>query len=257
VPRWACLAALGIAALGCGGRHHSPEGDGDADSDGDSDADSDGDGDADADADTDADADADTCECAAGVPVGLFHACTPPLEVFCPIQTCTPSENDCAEGFTCEECAAPACCECAACVPACIHTVAAPGDTMPALLKLRSTFGIAGREAEIAVQGTPFYVGALGYSVRAGDSPDLPQTGGDTCELRVRAPAEDAGTMLPIWVSQYGFGEPWILAGFFAWLEEGDTPSCTQPGYPCERDGDCCETSDAPMSCTQGRCRRE
>ena len=197
------------------------------------------------------------CDCAARVPVGMFHACTPPLEMGCAIQTCTPGGDECPAGDTCVECAAAACCECAACVPACIHTEASPGGALPALLKLRSVYGAAGQPAELVVEGAPFYVGALGYSVRAGDSEDLQQEGGEPCSLTAIAPAEPAGTMLAVWVSQYGLGEPWVLAGFFSWIAGDQYPTCLQPGMPCDdAERTCCETSDAPMSCQAGRCQR-
>ena len=252
------LAWLVPCAVGCGGRRHDAAPDAGHARDAAAGRDA-GDGrDAAPDAEVD-DAGAPTCDCAAGVPVGMFRPCTPPLEMGCPIQTCTPGGDECPEGDTCEECGAAACCECAACVPACIHTVGSPGDAMPELLKLGTVYGPAGRPGELTIEGAPFYVGALGYSVRVGDlaGGDLPQSGGAECTLRATAPAAPAGTMLPVWVSQYGFGEPWVLAGFFSWIDGDDPPSCTQPGLACDADRPCCETGEVPMSCQGGRCRRE
>jgi hypothetical protein len=63
--------------------------------------------------------------------------------------------------------------------------------------------------------------------------------------------------MLPVWVSQYGFGEPWVLAGFFSYIEGDDYPTCGQPGFPCPPGGECCATEDVPMTCANARCRAE
>jgi hypothetical protein len=257
---WRVAVFVGVlVAAGCGGRRHEP----DADAGSDGAVGRDAATGRDASTETDGspvgdDAGAPICDCAERVPVGLFHACTPPLEAGCPILVCTPGAGDCGPGDTCEQCAAAACCECAACVPACVHTAASPGDALPPLLKLGTVWGPGGEEPEIAVEGAPFYVGALGYSIRVGESGDLPQLGGaEPCGLTALAPAEPAGTMLPVWVSQYGFSEPWVLAGFFSWIANDDYPTCVQPGFSCAADAACCETADVPMACRSGQCRRE
>ena len=234
------------------------------------------DGDADVDTDVDADAEADLhagdadeeppeggpyCECSTDMPppdqpTFMFHPCVPPLLFGCGAQACTPGRDDCPEGMSCDEWGAAACCFCSSVVPACVPTGPLMGP-LPEYLALNPPYGPAGQEQEIDVIGFPFYVGAIGYFGRIGSSGDVFQVGGEPpCSLRFRAPARPAGTV-PVWVSQYGGDEPWVLAGFFAY--GADVATCIQPGYPCG-DGTtvaCCETPDVPMSCRSGRCLRE
>lgn len=186
-------------------------------------------------------------------PVYTFGACIPPLEHGCLARTCELGADDCGEGYSCEPCAAAACCACSACRPACLRTQGPPGP-LPELLKLRSTFGRPGTEQEITVEGAPFYIGALYYTLRVGDSDPTPESGSPgRCQLTFRAPARPPG-MEPIWVSQYGGREPWVLAGFFRF--GGEPPTCVQPGFQCEDARGCCETAAVPMTCTAGRCRQ-
>lgn len=248
----ALVVLFGVVIAGCGGRSHGRDRDAGSDAAVERDAGPDRDG-----AVVGDDAGAPVCDCSVREPVGLFHSCTPPLEAGCRIQTCTPGGGECGEGEICEECAAAACCECAQCLPACVRSGTAPHEPLPELLKLGTVWGPGGEDAEIVVEGAPFYVGALGYSVRAGDSDDLPQSAGDVCSMTVLAPAEPAGTMLPVWVSQYGFSEPWVLAGFFSWIAGDDYPSCVQPGLACAEGYACCETAGVPMACRSDRCRRQ
>jgi hypothetical protein len=193
-------------------------------------------------------------DCAAREPVALFHQCTPPLEGWCPIQAC-PNGNECGLGETCEDCAAAACCECGACVPACVFTGAGlgPGE-LPPLLKIQPSWGPSGEE--IDVQGTPFYIGALGYTILVGEEEALQVSASGPCSLIVLAPEQPEGTMLPVWSSQYGFGKPFVLAGFFSYTD-GEAPSCVQPGFQCDGNQDCCDTPEVPLSCTLGRCQRD
>lgn len=196
------------------------------------------------------------CTCPADTPVEMFHACTPPLRVGCPATLCTPGVTDCGEGHTCEDCSAAACCICAACVPSCVQTGLAQGP-LPDYLKLRSSLGPAGEEQDVVIEGFPFYIGALYYLARVGDSGDLWESVAVTspCALGFRAPARGPG-MVPVWLSQYGGGEPWVLAGFYTY-SAGDYPTCVQPGYPCGATDTCCETTEVPMACIGGRCRHE
>jgi hypothetical protein len=197
----------------------------------------------------------DPCDCPDDLPVDLFHPCTPPLEMGCVATLCEPGVTDCGEGYTCEECAAAACCYCAACYPACVHTGPAQGP-LPEYLKLQTTYGEAGQEQEIIVQGYPFYIGALFYLARVGDLGDLMDTSyPHTCGHGFTAPAQGPG-MVPVWVSQYGGNEPWVLAGFFTY-SSGVIPSCVQPGFLCGESDTCCETDDVPMACVGGRCRMQ
>jgi len=126
---------------------------------------------------------------------------------------------------------------------------------LPEYLKLRQTYGPAFEDQTLTVEGFPFYVGALYYLARVGGSGDLFQEGGTTCSFEVTVPGQGFGTV-PVWVSQYGGGEPWVLAGFFT-FSGGVFPTCVQPGFPCGEDQECCESPDVPMGCISGRCRRE
>jgi len=241
------IAAM-VGALGCafeGGKEEGDAGDGDG-------------GTPDARPAFDAaapDGGVDPFDCPPDVPVMMFHSCTPPLEMGSLADICTPDVTDCGEGYTCEDCAAAACCYCAACLPACIFTGPAQGP-LPEYMKLRTSYGNAGEAQEIIVQGFPFYIGALFYLARIGDSEELPESSyPDSCSLGFSAPARAAG-IYPVWVSQYGGNEPWVLAGFFSYMTEG-YPSCVQPGFPCGDTQVCCETTDVPMACVAGRCRME
>ncbi|MBI5542586.1 MAG: hypothetical protein HY901_01760 [Deltaproteobacteria bacterium] len=208
-----------------------------------------------ADAQVPADAGFDTCGCPEDRPAYQFGECIPPLKIGCPADECVPGASDCGEGYTCQECGAAACCFCAACRPACVFTGPEQGP-LPEYLKLRPTFGAAGVEQKLTVEGFPFYVGALYYLARVGDSGDLHQVDGTTCSFSVTVPGQDVG-MVPVWVSQYGGREPWVLAGFFT-FSRGDYPTCVQPGFACGSQGsgqECCATEEVPMACIAGRCR--
>lgn len=198
------------------------------------------------------DASVDPCGCPMDRPVYQWHPCVPPLEYGCEARLCTPGVTDCGAGYSCEECAAAACCVCAACVPACLFTGPAM-EPLPDYLKIFPPYGPAHEEVTFSIEGYPFYVGALYYLARMGDSGDLYEHGGDTCAIHITAPARPPG-MFPVWVSQYGGNEPWVLAGFFT-FSSGDYPTCVQPGYPCDIDRPCCETPDVPMICQAGRCQ--
>ena len=192
---------------------------------------------------------------AEGPPAYQFHPCTPPLEVGCEAIECTPGLTDCGEGHTCDEWAAAACCWCAQAVPACVFTEPTQGP-LPPYLKISPSSGTAHQDVTLQIEGFPFYVGALFYVAQVGDSGDLVQTGGSTCSFSVTVPGQAEGRV-PVWVSQYGGGDPWVLAGFFDWIVGGYPEGCTQPGFPCEpASSTCCQTQDVPMACIQGRCRQ-
>lgn len=192
------------------------------------------------------------CGCSATSPVYQFGECVPPLELGCDAVPCTPSADDCGEGRTCDPCGAAACCWCQACVPACVRTGPAQGP-LPEYLKISPPYGPAHQAIDLYIEGFPFYVGALFYTARVGPSAALPQSNGSTCSFMVQVPGQAAGTV-PVWASQYGGGGPWVLAGFFSWLD-GDYPACIQPGMICGADFPCCATADVPMACVDGRCR--
>jgi hypothetical protein len=203
------------------------------------------------------DADTDPCACPTDVdlrPTYQFGECVPPLQMGCAATECTPGVTDCGPGYSCEQWGAAACCYCEQAVPACVFTGPAQGP-LPEYLKLRQTTGPAATEQTITIEGFPFYVGALGYFVRLGDGKELLQEGGTTCSLDVTLPPHRDGVE-PVWVSQYGGGDPWVLAGFFT-FSRGDYPTCVQPGYPCGAGATCCATAEVPMACVAGRCRRQ
>ncbi len=182
-------------------------------------------------------------------PVYTFGPCVPPLEHGCLARSCD-TDDDCGDGFSCEPCAAAACCACSDCRSACLRTH--HFGPLPDLLKLEPTFGPSGTEQDITVEGAPFPFGALFHNVRIGDLDPVPGAEG-RCQLVVRAPAHPQG-LAPVWVSQYGGREPWVLAGFFRF--GGEAPAaCVQPGFPCGPEP-CCETEAVPMACTAGRCRQ-
>jgi hypothetical protein len=202
---------------------------------------------------------ADACDlCTSGAndqPAYVFNECTPPLQIGCPATPCEPGVTDCGEGYTCDPWGAAACCWCQQALPACVFTGPAQGP-LPEHLKIAPTSGTAGQGVALQIEGFPFYVGALYYLARVGNSGDLYQEGGTTCSFTVTVPGQAEG-MVPVWVSQYGGGDPWVLAGFFDWYASGYPEACTQPGYPCAADmGPCCETLEVPMQCTAGRCRQ-
>lgn len=169
--------------------------------------------------------------------------------------TCSPESDDCPDGTSCEEWGAAACCICEAAIPACVRTEMAMGP-LPEYLAISPTSGVAGEEHEIRITGFPFYVGALFYPVRIGDSdPLFTASQLEPCAISVQTPALAPG-MVPVWVGDYGGDGPEVLAGFFT-FSGGVTDTCVQPGYQCLDTLSCCETADVPMSCQGGRCRRE
>lgn len=189
-------------------------------------------------------------------PVLIYHECVPPLQHGCIATTCTPDqEGQCGEGYSCLECAAAACCICAACVPACVFTDPTQGP-IPEYLKLTPTRGTLGEDSRVMIQGFPFYIGALGYDVRLGlEGEPLWSMNSGVCSLEVQVPSRQQEGVTSVWVSSYGFSDPWTLAGFFFWQEDPyEWEGCVQPGFPCGGQGLCCETPDVPMRCHQGRC---
>ena len=76
-----------------------------------------------------------------------------------------------------------------------------------------------------------------------------------TCTIVLDAPARPPG-MVPIWVSAYGGGDPWVLAGFFTY-SGGVIDDCVQPGFHCAPTDTCCATVEVAMGCQTGRCHRQ
>lgn len=180
------------------------------------------------------------------------HDCIPPLEQGCG-DSCDPMLDDCGEGFTCDPCAASSSCDLKDCRPACVFTGPAMGP-LPEYLQISPTFGGANVSNQISITGFPFYIGALWYDVRLGDEIVTQHvTIGGVCEMLLDAPPLPAG-LHPVWVSQYGGGEPWVLAGFFL-ASLGDLWDCVQPGFWCGPEEECCTTDLVPITCQQGRCR--
>jgi hypothetical protein len=126
---------------------------------------------------------------------------------------------------------------------------------LPAYLKLSRTRGIIGETTTTQIQGFPFYIGALGYSVRLGlEGPLVADIGGGMCFMEVEMPGLEQGVQ-SVWVSAYGFGPPWVLAGFFFWQQDPHQwEGCVQPGFPCNENASCCQTEDVPTVCENGRC---
>ncbi len=129
------------------------------------------------------------------------------------------------------------------------------GPVLADSLRVVPTSGNAGESSEVTVYGFAWYIGALGYGVRVGSETIVEYGGGGECAFAFKVPARSPGRV-PIFVSQYGSSDDWILAGFFTY-GAGDIDTCTQPGYPCTGVADCCGTSDAPVTCSSGRCRAQ
>jgi hypothetical protein len=126
------------------------------------------------------------------------------------------------------------------------------GPINEGVLRISPTGGPADKEAEIRIEGYPFYIGALAYAARVGEVEVFQGAQFSNCSFTIVAPAFSAG-LVPVRVSQYGPMDPAVLAGFFAYgSPEG--PSCAQPGSPCGGAVDCCSLPEAPTSCVEGRC---
>lgn len=194
----------------------------------------------------------DWCYCQGNQVYG-FHACIPTLELGC-TDPCEPSVTDCGQGYTCETCGASSSCVTEDCRPVCVHTQMAQGP-VPDPLRIYPTYGPAGQINVIHIEGWPWYIGALFYAVRLRQDDVTQHTvGGGTCEIILNAPARQPG-MYPIWVSQYGGGGPWVLAGMFTY-SGGIIPDCIQPGFHCTPNDECCNTPQVPVTCQNGRCLR-
>jgi len=190
------------------------------------------------------------CSCPSGQ-VWRNHVCLPTYEL-----GCGPScEQDpaCGADETCEACGAASSCATRDCRATCVATKLMMGPVLPEALRIRPTAGPAGVATEVTVEGYPWYIGALGYGVRVGEETVVEFGGGESCAFSFVVPPRPAGDV-PIWVSQYGSSTDWVLAGVFS-FGGGTEPACVQPGFPCTGADTCCGTPDAPVSCTQGRCR--
>jgi hypothetical protein len=158
-------------------------------------------------------------------------------------------------GRRCDECAASGRCGEELCQPACVVDEAAPGLGMgQGDLRISPTRIDPGQQVWVHVMGMPLYVGALWYGVRVGSTSEHSLQGVMSSGLCDQAFETDslAQGVYPVWVSQYGGGDPWVLAGFLG--ASSDPLSCTQPGYSCSAAAECCEDPGAPVDCVGGRC---
>jgi hypothetical protein len=182
--------------------------------------------------------------------VYLYHECAPTLDLGC-VETCI-LEEPCPEpGYVCTECAASSSLGSGDCQPACILAYG-PHAPVPEPLRISPASGTEEEAASIQIQGTPFYIGALGHRVRLDDELlEWIHYPSSHCTMEVELPSRPSG-LYPVWVSQYSGGEPWALSGFFQF---GAGESCIQPGMPCaEGEEACCSTVGVPMSCSEERC---
>jgi hypothetical protein len=149
------------------------------------------------------------------------------------------------------DCAASSSCATRDCQAACGVTLA-PHALVPEPLRIAPARIEIGES--FAVQGTSFYIGALGHNVRiAGKLVETGLAWTSDCELTITPPALATG-IHRVEVSQYNGGDPWVDAGF---LHVAIAPTCAQPGLACAADGlPCCSDADSAWVCREGRCRR-
>lgn len=190
------------------------------------------------------------CDCAEGE-VYRHGSCVPTLAL-----GCGPScdSTGCGDALQCSDCAASTSCGSRDCRPACAVPYA-PHAVVPEPLRVDPTHLPAGEGGALVIEGTSFYVGALGHSVRLGDTP-LTFHGhfmSSECAASIQVPSDTASGTYPLWVSQYSGGEPWVLAGI---VHVGDALVCAQPGFPCAAAADCCTAPGLELTCSAGRCRR-
>jgi hypothetical protein len=218
--------------------------------------------DASTDVSADASADASTeeasgpapaCTCPTGQ-VWRMHACLSTLDLGCG-PSCTSGVTLCGQYETCEPCGAASACATHDCLATCVPTELHQGPIAADSLRVVPSEGAAGASTEVTVFGFPWYIGALGYAARVGTETTVQFGGGSDCAFTFEVPANSPGRM-PIYISQYGSTDSWVLAGFFTY-SGGDTDTCIQPGYPCADSESCCTTSDAPVSCSSWRCRAQ
>jgi hypothetical protein len=191
------------------------------------------------------------CTCPAGQ-VWRNHACLSTLDIGCG-SPCTIGVTQCGQYETCETCGASSTCGTHDCLSTCAPTELHMGPLAADSLRVVPTEGSAGASTEVTVYGFAWYIGALGYGVRVGSETVVEFGGGTDCAFKFKVPARPPGRV-PIFVSQYGMSDSWVLAGFFTY-SAGDIDTCIQPGYPCAGTTDCCSTSDALVACSSGRCR--
>lgn len=190
------------------------------------------------------------CQCPDGL-VYRSHECVPTREIGCGAP-CEPGVTDCGALHTCDPCGAASSCSDGDCQPTCLFTGPMQGPIDEGVLRIAPTGGPADQEVEIRIEGYPFYVGALMYVARVGDTEVVETIQGTNCSFTIAAPPLAAG-LWPVRVSQYGPMDPAVLAGFFA-SGSPDGPSCVQPGFPCGDAAECCSLPEAPTSCVAGRC---
>ena len=178
--------------------------------------------------------------------VYVHHPCVPTLELGCN----EPCDGTCDDpNYICDPCGASSTASTPDCQPACVLAYA-PHAPVVEPLRISPTIGMADTEQEISIQGTPFYIGALGHNIRFDDQVLPWPYGGSFCTATVTLPSKPTG-VYPVYVSQYSGGESWVLAGFY---HSGMTAQCQQPGAICSTGDTCCSTSTALTSCQSGYC---
>lgn len=190
----------------------------------------------------------DDCTCASGL-VFINHECAPTTSLGCN-EGCDVATGCSDTGYICDDCAASSTCDSDDCLPACILQYA-PHVPVTEPLRISITKGPENTEQTLNVQGTPFYVGAIGHRFRFADEEAAWVMPISTCTAEITIPARPAG-LYPIWISQYSSEGPWILSGFY---HSGIEEECLQPGMSCNTTGTaCCETPEVPTTCQQGYC---
>ncbi|MCA9664456.1 MAG: hypothetical protein KC503_02675 [Myxococcales bacterium] len=194
------------------------------------------------------------CGCKPGE-VWIKSSCAPTLELGCAPRcsgSCTKS------GYTCDQCGAqPDCTQPSAsiCAPACVPSQTSPSTPLPDPLRISPVSGPAGQQNQIAIEGAPFYIGALFYLIRVNGGSgtmDIPASKPCTTVLRFTPPSPGVYT---IEVSQYGGGTPWVLAGFFTATAGASPTGDVQPGFACGPSDTCHSGPGKTCSCQAGRCR--
>jgi len=194
------------------------------------------------------------CEC----PVDQVYRngpCVPTLALGCgPSCDATP----CGPDFECDGCAAASSCGTRDCQAACAVPYG-PHALVSEPLRITPTTLPAKQGGAITIEGTSFYIGALGHAFRLGDTSrfEYDSTSGSSCSAVLTISPDLKAGAHPLWVSQYSGGEPWVLAGVLHVVAEGQQPpSCVQPGFPCASSADCCIAPGLTLTCRDDRCQR-
>lgn len=149
----------------------------------------------------------------------------------------------------CDPFAAAPCCYCSAAVPACVKGPAMEFE--PGELRLYPTSGTAGQSVTLTVDGGTFYIGALIWQMKLGNTVGTNTTHSGSCTLKASFIPSIPG-IYPVEVTYMGHGDS--LAGFFTASGGVISPPMVQPGYPCTAASTCAQASPYSCSCVQGRC---